>query len=81
MMPVIRFVTVLKMWKQFKTKKMQLLDRIEQGGFIVHYKVQRSTLNNYRNNNYSKYHLLLFKKSVALETRLAHGYRRLPRFL
>ena len=53
MMPVIRFVNVLKMWKQFKTKKMQLLDKIEQSGFIVHYKVQRRTLNNYRNNNYT----------------------------
>ena len=39
MMSVIRFVNVLEMWKQFKRKKMQLLDKIKQGGFIMHNKV------------------------------------------
>ena len=38
-MSIIRFVNVLKMGKHFKTKKMQLLDEIKQGGFIMHYKV------------------------------------------
>ena len=32
------------MGKHFKTKKMQLLDKIKQGGFIMHYKVWGSAI-------------------------------------